>query len=229
MLSLKFLGRGSAFNPSMGNTSAYVTIDKRLYLIDCGETVFERLLRTVDLEKYEIWVLLTHLHADHVGSLGSLISYHFIVNHQRVRVFHVQSNVVDLLALQGIEPHFYEFVCATKLVHEDFSVKAIEVSHVPNMMCYGFLINHNGKTIFYSGDANTIPSEILSALHAGEIDRLYQDTSSHRTEHPTHCDMWRLAEMIEKPQRSKVYAMHLDNDYTKELRELGFQVVETII
>ena len=40
MQSLKFLGRGSAFNTVEGNTSAYFVRDNILFLIDCGETVF---------------------------------------------------------------------------------------------------------------------------------------------------------------------------------------------
>ena len=36
---LRFLGRGAAFNPALGNTSAYVREGERLLLLDCGESV----------------------------------------------------------------------------------------------------------------------------------------------------------------------------------------------
>ena len=45
MQTLKFLGRGSAFNTAEGNTSAYHIIDNTLILFDCGETVFHTLIK----------------------------------------------------------------------------------------------------------------------------------------------------------------------------------------
>ncbi len=45
--TLNFIGNGSCFNTDFGNNSAYY-IDKEkksLLLIDCGETVFERLMK----------------------------------------------------------------------------------------------------------------------------------------------------------------------------------------
>ena len=77
-MKLHFFGCGSAFNPAMGNTSAWFEMDGCLFLVDCGETVYELLMKRSNLREYrQIYVLLTHLHADHVGSLGSLISYNY--------------------------------------------------------------------------------------------------------------------------------------------------------
>ena len=51
MQSLKFLGRGSAFNTVEGNTSAYFVRDNILFLIDCGETVFHEFTANDKLKK----------------------------------------------------------------------------------------------------------------------------------------------------------------------------------
>lgn len=42
-MKLNFLGCGSAFNPLDGNTSAYFTIGRKLYIVDVGESVFLKL------------------------------------------------------------------------------------------------------------------------------------------------------------------------------------------
>ena len=45
--TLNFIGNGSCFNTDFGNNSAYY-IDKEkksMILIDCGKTVFERLMK----------------------------------------------------------------------------------------------------------------------------------------------------------------------------------------
>ncbi len=75
-MQLNFLGIGAAYYPPFGSTSAYFVVQGHFYLIDCGETVFSALWNNHDLnECKDIYVLITHLHADHIGSLGSFISY----------------------------------------------------------------------------------------------------------------------------------------------------------
>ena len=43
--TLKFLGRGSAFNVNEKTTSAYFIIEKTLYLIDCGYDTFKSIMK----------------------------------------------------------------------------------------------------------------------------------------------------------------------------------------
>ncbi|MDU1136569.1 hypothetical protein [Enterocloster bolteae] len=51
-MKLHFFGCGSAFNPAMGNTSAWFEMDGCLFLVDCGETVYELLMKRSDLREY---------------------------------------------------------------------------------------------------------------------------------------------------------------------------------
>ena len=75
-MKLKFLGRGAAFNPKEGNTSAYFIENNQLFLIDCGESIFEKLVELDLLNDIEsINLMITHTHSDHIGSLGSLVMY----------------------------------------------------------------------------------------------------------------------------------------------------------
>lgn len=78
-MKLSFLGRGSAFNPKEGNNSAYFISDNQLFLIDCGENIFGKILENKLLDNIEtINLMITHTHSDHVGSLGSLVNYAFL-------------------------------------------------------------------------------------------------------------------------------------------------------
>ena len=43
-MELIFTGRGAAFNPKEGNTNAYFIENDRLFLVDCGETMFGYLM-----------------------------------------------------------------------------------------------------------------------------------------------------------------------------------------
>ena len=106
-MKLHFFGCGSAFNPAMGNTSAWFEMDGCLFLVDCGETVYELLMKRSNLREYrQIYVLLTHLHADHVGSLGSLISYNYCILGRKICVIHPRATVVSFCGLWASRMNF---------------------------------------------------------------------------------------------------------------------------
>ena len=56
-MELSFLGRGCAFNPKEGNNSAYFIENNTLFLIDCGESIFERIISTNLLENIDDVIL----------------------------------------------------------------------------------------------------------------------------------------------------------------------------
>lgn len=226
-MELKFLGKGSAFNPAMKNTSAYFMYERSFFLIDCGESVFEQIYRSEELRGSDnIYVLITHLHADHVGSLGSLISYCRYVLGKYIHVIHPSGTIAGLLTLLGIDGGNYRY-------HREFpedlaavKVTAVPVDHVPDMDCYGYLISAAGETVYYSGDASGIPRHILSGFLSGQINRCYQDTCCQRSNHPTHCYIGDLEQAIPPEKRAAVSCMHLDGECRELLRAKGFDVVE---
>ena len=62
MQTLKFIGRGSAFNIKEGNTAAYYKSNDYMLLIDCGSNIFERILNNNlldDIKEIYIFVGLT--------------------------------------------------------------------------------------------------------------------------------------------------------------------------
>src|SRR4030095_1587723 len=65
---LQFLGTGGAFNPEYGNSAALIRCNGKSILIDCGFTVFAK-LKEFNLFNQIDYILITHLHNDHTGSL----------------------------------------------------------------------------------------------------------------------------------------------------------------
>lgn len=226
MFNLKFLGRGAAFYPAFGNTNAFFETNGDLFFLDFGESAYEKVVRLLDLTAYRhIYVLLTHLHADHSGSLASLLSYTHCVLHREVTVVHPLDTVMQLLTIQGISPEFYHYLSA---LPESCAVSAqpFDVPHAENMRAFGYLLSDANESIYYSGDAAQLPEEIARRFLSGEIARIYHDTASH--ESASHCYYQRLVDAIPREKRHAVYAMHLDGDYVDMLKGLGFSVVETI-
>lgn len=226
MFDLKFLGRGAAFYPAFGNTNAFFEMGEDLYFLDFGEAAFERVTRLFDLKKYKnIYALITHLHADHAGSLASLMSYSSMVLGLTVNVVHPNWSVLTLLSVMGIDPTFYRYM-PTLPVDCPVQMKPHEVAHAKDMRAYGLELSCADETIYYSGDAADVPQAVLEGYLSGRIARIYQDTSSH--ESAGHCWYKKLEAYFPQEKRAGVYCMHLDHDYSQMLRDLGFGVAEVL-
>lgn len=226
-MKLNFLGKGAAFYPAYGNTGAYILNQKDLYLLDCGESAFHILHKKGIMDEVEqVYVLITHLHADHVGSLGSLISYFYCVRKKPVFIIHPEKTIVELLKLEGISETGYHYMERLPGNAAGIRAEPVEVCHVPDMKCYGYLLTDHEGCIYYSGDASEIPADVLEAFKLGRISRIYQDTSTHNEEHPTHCYYKVLEQLIPAGLRDRVFCMHLDGPFEPLLMDCGFRVIE---
>lgn len=224
-MKLTFLGSGACFYPVLHNTSAYFVCGDNLILLDCGETVYERLLAREDIGSYrQIYVVITHLHADHVGSLGSLISYCTYIAGKKIVVVYPEDSICILLSLMGIARENYEYRAVLGQAVENLRMVPVSVQHAADMKCFGYEIQYHGWHVYYSGDAADIPADILEKFRSGEIQRLYQDTASGETEH--HMYVGKLERLIEPGQRNRISCMHLDSDSRRDLEEKGFDVVQ---
>ena len=130
MEQLRFLGVGSAFNAALGTNSAFFYHDGNLYLLDCGETVFERALHANLFDgARDITVLITHLHSDHVGSLGTLLGYCYFILKKPATVVCPNPQLVELMRLMDIAPHQYRLLSSL----DEGGVRAVPVSAIPTL------------------------------------------------------------------------------------------------
>lgn len=211
---LTFLGTGNAF--AKNNTSAYFIRDNDLFLFDCGETIFSRLKEFNLLqEKNNINIFLTHFHSDHCGSLGSILFYLASIGFpfENVKVFSPeQDKLKTLLQIFDVAD-----ICNLPTAEE---VKALGIEPYKqkhhSVYSYGYLIENQGETEYFTGDTQEIPDEILIKFLDGKIDRLYVDT----TFNPNceyHMTFEQLLEAIPEHLRKNVYCMHLKENYDESL------------
>lgn len=233
-MELKFFGRGAAFNVWEGNNCAYFKEDNKLFFIDCGEDVFKKILEKKLLEGVEeVYVLLSHMHCDHCGSLGSLGLYckHVLNMNMKMVVPHHEEYVEQiktLLFLYG-NPHTYDLVYEEELDGKFKSFETIryeETSHFKLQLSFSFVFTCKDGDIFYSSDTNTSANlERFIQAHSN-IQRIYVEATDLNIPGDVHLYIGEMAKCIPSNLSSKVWMMHMRNEACmKEALKLGFNVV----
>lgn len=217
---LTFLGFGSAFNTELDNTSAFYKKDGNMLLIDCGGTVFTKLIDNNILDDVKnIWIAITHLHDDHCGSLSSLIFYMYFVKNIKAHVIFTDiddfdSSLIEILKIQCVLEDMYEKSCS-KIPELDLKINFINAKHDIGP-AFSLSMKLNNKYIYYSGDTSEICKK------PNYYDYIYQEVSFFDS--GVHCNYDKLAGY--GPFREKIYLMHIDDSSKiKFLKKQGFRIV----
>ena len=242
--SLKFIGRGSAFNTDELNTSAYIKYNRTILLIDCGENIFSNIKKNGLLDDIDnIYILITHLHSDHVGSLSSLIFYMYYEKRIKANILlfpnlelylklqgnikgmhynEIKSTFIDELNLNFIitnETH--EQMKESKILRIDKDILIEETK--PILPSYGYKIIFKDKSkLYYTGDTSSFNKNMLKENNL----IIYQDICSRDYPGNIHLSLKKLCEIVPREERHKIYCMHLDTTKLSNLAQNeGFNIV----
>lgn len=205
--TLTFLGRDSGFGEK--NNSAYFIDNNNLFLIDCGFTVFQDLIKTLDLSKFsKISVIITHLHNDHAGSLSQLILYLWFILKKKTTVICNCINIKQYLDITGTPLDSYE------LLNSLPNLEFIKTEHTLYLDAYGFKLDINNKNIIYTGDTSTLEPFIPYMNNCNE---LYIDVSKFGGAHIKIDDIIDNLHSFAK-NGTDIYFMHMDDkQYIKNI------------
>ena len=233
MNKLQFLGRGSGYNVTEGNTCGFIKKDDTLLLIDCGEGIVEKVVTKNLIDGIKnIHVLITHMHSDHIGSLGSFVGYCYWKQKIRTNIyFQEKEKISEFLKLTGAveDESFIVNDANDKRINElKLTVNASLTKHVKTLNTYSFLLKFDyGNHIFYSGDTYETNFDVIPYLKEGNI--LYHDTCLNDGEGNVHTSLRVLSELIPVKYRKQVYCIHIDGEnFIKKAIAEGFKVVELV-
>lgn len=153
-MEIKFLGTGGAFDFEYGNSSAFITLNNERILLDCGNSVYSTLRRKKLINVFD-YLLITHLHDDHCGSLSSIILHRMIFNKKKLKLLYPQQKFREELtnflshSLNDVEK-YVEFVPFGEFPGIGFLNTFGK--HLPWMQTYGYYFEDEGNRLVYSGD-----------------------------------------------------------------------------
>ena len=148
---IKFIGTGGAFDFNLTNSSAIIEISEKKVLIDCGHSVFPKLMTKKLGDKIDA-IILTHLHDDHVGSLSTLLFFNKLVLGRTLELWLPEKfikNVEEFLTIPMQRPReFAEFVP----LENNNEIEFIDTygQHVPEFQTWAYYFKTH--KILYSGD-----------------------------------------------------------------------------
>ncbi len=234
---LKFIGNGSAFAKNSPNTSAYYkTEDGTMLLIDCGESVFQELLRKNILDGvHDLVVLITHAHSDHCGSLSGLVWYCEYVIKCNVTVV-APDAVLAILVLMGNHRESYRSVLskdADPSGFGPFQFTPIKVGHQEGMDCFGYVVSIDATmeiyNFYYSGDTKQFDRKLIDALNKNHLNDIYFDATDYDGHDNIHMNINKLANIVPEKLRPSVHLMHFSDTFNKgKAKELGFSLTEVV-
>ncbi|WP_326513923.1 MBL fold metallo-hydrolase [Clostridium intestinale] len=230
MNKLKFLGRGSGYHFTEANTSAYIKENKTLLLIDCGETVFKKILEKDLMDGVkEVHILITHMHSDHVGSLAGfigfcywkykIISKVYFKEKEKIKVF------LELLGLKENESFSVYNPDGIRIESLNLEINSILTKHVKSVNAYSYILDFDkSNSIFYSGDTSETNIDVITFLKNGNL--IYHDTCLDDAIDNVHTSLRKLCELVPNKYRSQVYCIHIDGDnFIEEANRQGFKIV----
>jgi ribonuclease BN (tRNA processing enzyme) len=230
MNKLQFLGRGSGYNVTEGNTCGLIKKDDTLLLIDCGEGIFEKVVTKNLIDGIKtIHVLITHMHSDHIGSLGSFVGYCYWKQKIKTNIyFHEKEKISEFLILTGAvegESFIVHDANNNRINELNLTNNASLTKHVKTLNTYSFLLKFDyGNHIFYSGDTYETNFDVIPYLKEGNV--IYHDTCLNDGEGNVHTSLRVLSELIPVQYRKQVYCIHIDGEnFIKKATAEGFKVV----
>lgn len=220
-MKLQMLGTGSAFAKAYYNNNALLESGGQTLLIDCGITA-PRALHELGISFDEIdAVLITHIHADHVGGLEELAFQRKFIYRSKP-ILYVEKSLIEPLwenSLKGgleqegghaLEDYFDVRPLTEGLPAEllpGLTAELIRTPHIPNKASFSILFN---DTFFYTADM-VFDGELLNRLVRDRgVRGIFHDCQLHPPG-IVHADLAKLLTLPEELQQI-IYLMHYGDD-----------------
>lgn len=224
------LGTGSAFAKEFNNNNALLTVDGLNLLVDCGITAPKALHEMGYNFNNLDAILLTHIHADHIGGLEELAFQMKFIFGRKPTLYLADTLVTPLWehslkgglqqdAAETLESFFVVRPLNEGVPHEifpGFNVELIGTKHIPNKPSYSFLFN---DFFFYSGDMVFDPDLLEDLVNSRGVRIIFHDCQLH----PPGVVHASLSQLLTLPDsiQERTFLMHYGDDQPEFIGRTG--------
>ncbi len=220
-MKLDFIGIGGAFNPKLGSNCAYIKEKDKILFIDMGLDSFYKIIKHHILKDIkEIYIIITHLHGDHVGGLPTFLQYTYsILNIQTNIIKNSETftkNLCTILDLTGVKKDNYQFIENNNFPFS-FNYKLKTTTHTPLLECYSIIFEKDNQMILYTSDSNDI-NYIKEKIEDKNITKIYTEVGENS---PVHIEYKQLKQL----PKEKLILMHIQSmELLKKIKRDHYKV-----
>lgn len=237
-MKLTFLGSGDAFSSGGRlHTCMMVESKSKTFLIDCGASAL------IGMKKYNVnpneidFIFISHLHGDHFGGIPFFIIDAQLIQ-KRTKPLTIagppgtKERVIEAMEVffrgsskvkQKFELTIIEFDLTKENTFGDIVVKAFEVVHPSGSPSLALRIEHEGKTITYTGDTEWTETLIPASKNA---DLLIAECYFFEKNVKFHLNYQTLLKYLPEMSPKKVILTHLGEDMLKRIDEMDEMIAE---
>ena len=182
-----------------------------------------------------VYVVVSHTHSDHCGSLGSFGLYCQFVLKEKLKIVvpHSEEYVQHLKHLMhtfGNTDKAFEFVYEEELDYKFKNFNKVRydlTKHDYMLTSYSFIFESDRGDIFFSADTRVADNLLRFIETHKNIDKMFMEVTDLNTPDDIHMNLDRLVAVLPESVKSKIYMMHFRNDQCKEkVKNYGFHIVD---
>jgi ribonuclease BN (tRNA processing enzyme) len=230
------LGTGDAFG-SAGrfHSAAVVQAGTSTALVDCGPCILPALQRSRIKPEAIDFILITHLHGDHVGGVPMLLlDYQYRSQRNRPLVI-IGSELCParLEALTGamfkeVTKNRRHFPVTYRIIRpghpisiRGMRIHAYRMQHIDHEPCFGYRIEHRRKILAFTGDTTWCDS--IPAMSQG-ADFLASECTDFDLRTPVHLSYTQLREHQSEITAKRIVLTHVGADLLKNRARVRYHI-----
>jgi len=229
------LGTGDAFG-SAGRLHSAVVVrsDNITALVDCGPCILQALQRARIPPEEIDFILVTHLHGDHVGGVPLLLlDYQY--RSRRVRPLVVVGSALCRARLEALTDMMYaeltrkrRFPVIYRTIRPEhpisirgMRIRAFAMKHIDREPCLGYRLEHRGKVLAVTGDTSWCDS--IPAMSRG-ADLFLCECTEFDVRTPVHLNYTKLREHQTEIHAKRTVLTHVGADVLKNRAKVQYPI-----